>query len=120
MYYGLLGVTAIAFSCSTEFIPELNEQLKLVKFTDEFKMMLTTSMALDFAACWIIEKVLKRAFSDYRPKDIAKRRPEQDEREAIRNEEERKERERKAHEEAEKKAKEAEEKFKQMLEARRR
>ena len=119
MYYGLLGVTAIAFSCSTELIPELNEQLKLVKFTDEFKMMLTSSMALDFIACWVIEKMLKRAFSDFRPKDIAKRRPEQDDKERERNEEERKEAERKAAEEAEKKARGAEEKYRQMMAARR-
>lgn len=119
MYYGLLGVTAIAFSCSTELIPELNEQLKLVKFTDEFKIMLTCSMALDFVACWVIEKVLKRAFSDFRPKDIAKRRPEQDERERERNEEQRREAERKAVEEAERKAREVEEKFRMMMAGRR-
>ena len=119
MYYGLLGVTAIAFSCSTELIPELNEQLKLVKFTDEFKIMLTSSMALDFIACWIIEKVLKRAFSDFRPKDIAKRRPEQDEKERVRDENKKREAERKAVEEAEKKAREVEEKYRQMMAGRR-
>jgi len=119
MYYGLLGVTAIAFSCSMELIPEVNEQLKLVKFTDEFKMMLTSAMALDFAACWVIEKALKRAFSDFRPKDIAKRRPEQDERERERNERVRKEAERKAAEEAERKAREMEEKFRRMMAGRR-
>lgn len=119
MYYGLLGVTAIAFSCSTELIPELNEKLKLVKFTDEFKFMLTSSMALDFIACWVIEKVLKRAFSDFRPKDIAKRRPEQDGKERERNEEERREAERKAVEEAEKKAREVEQKYRQIMASRR-
>ena len=85
MYYGLLGVAFVAFSCSTEFIPELNEKLRLVKFTDDFKITMTLAMAADYAACYIIEKVLKAAFSDYRPKDIAVRREDQDRREKERN-----------------------------------
>ncbi|KAF3915613.1 hypothetical protein ABW21_db0208102 [Orbilia brochopaga] len=87
MYWGLVAVGGIAFSCSTEFIPELNEKLRLVKFTDEFKTILTTSMLLDYGCCWVIEKVLKWAFSDYKPKDIAVRRKDQMEREANRAEE---------------------------------
>ncbi|KAI1497909.1 cation pump, Ca2+ pump [Biscogniauxia marginata] len=86
MFYGIIGVTAIAFSCSTEFIPELNEQMKLVKFTDEFKTTMTAVMVLDYFGCWCIEVVLKRLFSDYRPRDIALRRAEQLERERIRKE----------------------------------
>ncbi len=77
MYWGLIGVAGVAFSCSTEFIPELNEKLRLVKFTDAFKLTMTTVMILDYAGCWIIEKTLKWAFSDFRPKDIAIRRPDQ-------------------------------------------
>ncbi|MCJ1309559.1 hypothetical protein MMC25_003219 [Agyrium rufum] len=88
MYWGLILVSGVAFSCSTEFIPELNEKLKLVPFTDEFKTLLTSTMALDFAACYLIEKGLKIAFSDFRPKDIAVRRPDQ-----LKREEERKEKE---------------------------
>ncbi|EPS35274.1 hypothetical protein H072_11456 [Dactylellina haptotyla CBS 200.50] len=87
MYWGLVGVGAIAFMCSTEFIPELNEKLRLVKFSDEFKRILTTSMLLDYGLCWVIEKSLKWAFSDYKPKDIAVRRKDQLEREANRAEE---------------------------------
>lgn len=34
-------------------------------------------MILDFVGCWVIEKVLKHLFSDFRPKDIALRRPDQ-------------------------------------------
>ena len=68
MYWGLVSVAAIAFSCSTEFIPELNEKLRLVKFSEEFKVTMTITMALDYALCWIIEKALKYMFSDYRPK----------------------------------------------------
>src|SRR3954466_10264353 len=37
MFYGILGVSAIAFACSTEFVPELNAAMKLVPFSDEFK-----------------------------------------------------------------------------------
>ncbi|KAI9838810.1 MAG: hypothetical protein M1837_002303 [Sclerophora amabilis] len=77
MFWGLVLVSSVAFSCSTEFIPEINEKLRLVKFTDGFKMTMTTVMILDYAGCWIIEKVLKHLFSDFRPKDIAIRRPDQ-------------------------------------------
>ncbi|KAK5175521.1 putative cation-transporting ATPase 1 [Saxophila tyrrhenica] len=84
MYYGICAVTALAFSCATEFVPEINTQLKLVPFTNEFKFTMTTVMALDFVGCWVIEKALKLAFSDYKPKDIAVRRPDQ-----LRREEER-------------------------------
>ena len=77
MYWGIVLVTAVAFSCATEFVPEINEQLKLVPFTTEFKVTMTTVMILDYCGCWIIEKVLKQLFSDFRPKDIAIRRPDQ-------------------------------------------
>lgn len=77
MYLGILGVSALAFSCSTEFIPELNEQMKLVKFTSDFKVRMTATMLVDYFGCYVIEKGLKWGFSDYRPKDIAIRRPEQ-------------------------------------------
>ncbi|KAF3767022.1 hypothetical protein M406DRAFT_328132 [Cryphonectria parasitica EP155] len=93
MFYGIVGVTAIAFSCSTEFIPELNEQMKLVPFTAEFRSTMTTVMIIDYAACWFIEVLLKRLFSDYRPRDIALRRPDQLERELARRQEEQKKKE---------------------------
>ena len=77
MYYGLLLVSGVAFSCSTEFIPEINEKLKLVPFTTEFKFIMTTVMVVDYVGCFIVEKVLKHLYSDFRPKDIAVRRPDQ-------------------------------------------
>ena len=77
MYYGLLLVSGVAFSCSTEFIPEINEKLKLVPFTMEFKFVMTTVMIVDYVGCFIVEKVLKHLYSDFRPKDIAVRRPDQ-------------------------------------------
>lgn len=87
MYWGIIGVSAIAFSCSTEFIPEINEKMRLVPFTSDFKTTLTATMVLDYVGCWVIEKGLKAMFSDYRPKDIAIRRPDQLEREKRRAEE---------------------------------
>jgi cation-transporting ATPase 13A1 len=84
MYWGLVLVSGVAFSCATEFIPEINEKLKLVPFTTDFKIMITTVMAGDFIACWVIEKGLKALFSDNKPKDIAIRRKDQLEREAER------------------------------------
>ena len=84
MYWGLVGASAMAFSCATEFIPELNEKLRLVPFSTEFKLTLTVLMIFDYAGCWIIENVLKTLFSDFRPKDIAVRRPDQLKRETAR------------------------------------
>lgn len=77
MYWGLVGVSLIAFSCSTEFIPEINEKLKLVPFSTDFKITMTAVMIVDFVGCYVVEKVLKAAFSDFKPKDIAVRRPDQ-------------------------------------------
>ncbi|ESZ93822.1 cation-transporting ATPase 4 [Sclerotinia borealis F-4128] len=77
MYYGIIGVSAVAFACSTEFIPEINQKMRLVPFTYNFKVVMTTTMVVDYVACYIIEKVLKALFSDYQPKDIAIRRPDQ-------------------------------------------
>jgi manganese-transporting P-type ATPase len=84
MWYGLLGVSFVAFSCATEFIPELNTQLRLVPFTTEFKTTLTGLMLFDYCGCWVVEQVFKRLFSDFRPKDIAIRRRDQLEREVER------------------------------------
>jgi cation-transporting ATPase 13A1 len=77
MYWGIIGVSAIAFSCSTEFIPEINEKMRLVPFTSEFKTTMTVTMIVDYLGCYVIEKTLKMLFSDYKPKDIAIRRPDQ-------------------------------------------
>ncbi|QGA12721.1 hypothetical protein EYB26_000366 [Talaromyces marneffei] len=88
MYWGLVGASGVAFSCATEFIPEINEKLRLVPFTEEFKMTLCVLMILDYGGCWVVETVLKHLFSDFRPKDIAVRRPDQLEREQARKLEE--------------------------------
>ncbi|KAK5135668.1 hypothetical protein LTR08_004969 [Meristemomyces frigidus] len=88
MYWGIVLVTGVAFSCATEFVPEINTKLKLVPFSYDFKVTMCIVMVLDYAGCWIIEKVLKALFSDFRPKDIAVRRPDQLEREKKRLQEE--------------------------------
>ena len=49
---------------------------------------MTAVMVLDYAACYVIEVVLKYLFSDLRARDIAERRPEQLERERVRKAEE--------------------------------
>ncbi|KAK1140284.1 putative cation-transporting ATPase 1 [Aspergillus melleus] len=84
MYWGLVAASGVAFSCATEFVPELNEKLRLVPFSTEFKLTLTVLMIFDYAGCWIIENVLKTLFSDFRPKDIAVRRQDQLQRETAR------------------------------------
>ncbi|GIC87283.1 ion-transporting P-type ATPase SPF1 [Aspergillus udagawae] len=88
MYWGLVAASGVAFSCATEFIPELNEKMRLVPFSTEFKVTLTVLMVFDYAGCWIIENVLKNLFSDFRPKDIAVRRPDQLQREMERKKQE--------------------------------
>ncbi|PGH09453.1 cation-transporting ATPase 13A1 [Blastomyces parvus] len=93
MYWGLILTSGVAFSCATEFIPEINEKLRLVPFSFGFKVTLTALMLADYAGCWLIENLLKRYFSDYRPKDIAVRRPDQ-----LAKEEERKRKEAEAEE----------------------
>lgn len=94
MYWGLILVSGVAFSCSTELIPEMNQKLGLVPFTNAFKTTITVVMALDYVACYVIEVGLKKLFSDFRPKSIAVRRPEQLKEEAERKNKERLERER--------------------------
>ena len=107
MYWGLVSVSAVAFSCATEFIPEINEKLKLVPFTSDFKFMITTVMAGDFIACYVIEKGLKHFFSDNKPKDIAVRRPDQLKREEERKKVEEREAQEKKNREIEEKARAA-------------
>ncbi|KAK4205065.1 putative type V cation-transporting ATPase [Triangularia verruculosa] len=112
MFWGIIGVTGIAFACSTEFIPELNQQMKLVPFTEEFKTTMTAVMVLDYVACYVIEVVFKFLFSDLKARDIAERRPEQLERERVRKEEEKKKKE----EEEDKKREEQVKEFERKLE----
>lgn len=115
MYYGIVGVTALAFACSMELVPEINEQMKLVPFTEEFKTHMTAVMVLDYGACYIIERVLKALFSDFRPRDIAERRTEQLVREKERKEGEAVQKEKQKKEEAQRKEREEDEKRDQQV-----
>ena len=73
MYWGLLGVGALALAGATEFMPEINESLKLVPMEPVFKFQLTSAMIFDLLVTWIIEVVLKYFFMDSKPSDIALR-----------------------------------------------
>ncbi|KJZ78669.1 hypothetical protein HIM_02060 [Hirsutella minnesotensis 3608] len=116
MFYGIVGVSALAFICALELMPEINEGMKFVRFTEEFKLKMTTCMVLDYVLCYVIEKGLKLGFSDYRARDIAERRPEQLEREAARK----KVIEQKKAEEEEKKRMEKVAEFERQVEERKR
>ncbi|KAK7062599.1 putative cation-transporting ATPase 1 [Paramarasmius palmivorus] len=91
LYWGLVGASAVAFSGSTDFMPELNRWLQIVEMTDSFKFKLTASMIVDFAGCWVIEVVCKYLFADLEPKPMVTRGRER--REARRAQEQRERRE---------------------------
>ncbi|KAI0828564.1 endoplasmic reticulum Ca-transporting P-type ATPase [Trametes gibbosa] len=73
LYYGLVGAGAVAFSGATDLLPELNRWLQIVEMEDSFKYRLTASMVIDFAGCWVIEKVCKALFADLEPKPMVTR-----------------------------------------------
>ncbi|KAJ7853494.1 hypothetical protein B0H14DRAFT_2758132 [Mycena olivaceomarginata] len=73
LYYGLVGASAVAFCGATDFMPELNRWLQIVEMTGSFKFRLTTSMIVDFAGCWIIEKTCKHLFAELEPKPMVTR-----------------------------------------------
>ncbi|CAA20137.1 Cation-transporting ATPase [Schizosaccharomyces pombe] len=73
MYYGLLGIAFVAIAGVTEFSPELNAKLQLVKMAYNFQIQLLATMVVDYAACWIIEELMKKYFRDNKPKEIVLR-----------------------------------------------
>ncbi|ORY90726.1 hypothetical protein BCR35DRAFT_299290 [Leucosporidium creatinivorum] len=87
LYYGLLGVAAVAFSGATDFVPEFNRWLQLVEMKSSFRFQLCTVMVLDYGGSWIAEIVLKYFFADNQPKPVITRGIER--REARRAEEKR-------------------------------
>ncbi|KPM38020.1 Manganese-transporting ATPase 1 [Neonectria ditissima] len=116
MYYGIVGVSGLSFVCALELVPEINQGMKLVPFSDEFKTNMTAVMVLDYGVCYLIEVVLKKLFSDYRPRDIAERRPDQ----LAREEERRKIAQAKREEEEDAKRLEKVAEFERKVEERRR
>ena len=73
LYYGLLGASLVAYSGASEFIPELNSWLQLVKMTPAFKVKLSVSMILDFGLCFVVEKGCKFLFADLEPAELVTR-----------------------------------------------
>ncbi|CAN3360603.1 endoplasmic reticulum transmembrane helix translocase [Diutina catenulata] len=73
MYYGLIGVAALALAGATEFIPELNEAMQFVPMNSEFKMKLTSSILLDFFGAFGVELFFKHFFMNSAAADIASR-----------------------------------------------
>lgn len=73
MYYGIIGVSALALCGSTEFVPELNAAMKFVPMTDDFKIKLTGTLLLDFFGSWGLELFFKFFFMNSKPADIALR-----------------------------------------------
>lgn len=70
MYYGLIGVSALALASATEFMPELNEAMKFVPLDEVFKFKLTVTLALDFFGSFAVEYFFKFFFMDDTPADI--------------------------------------------------
>jgi cation-transporting ATPase 13A1 len=92
LYYGLLGVSAIAFAGATEFIPELNDWLQLFKMTSsvsvgcsygteadadppspQFRLKLTLVMIADFALCYVVQRVCKNLFANLEAPELVTR-----------------------------------------------
>lgn len=73
LYWGLVGASAVAFSGATDFMPEINRWLQIVEMANSFKVQLTGMMILDFAGCWVIEKVCKYFFAELEPKGMITR-----------------------------------------------
>lgn len=73
MYYGLVGVGALALLGATEFFPEWNELMKFVPMTELFKFKLTATILFDFIGSWVVELVFKYFFLNSEAADIAVR-----------------------------------------------
>ncbi|GAA5850779.1 hypothetical protein JCM8547_009088 [Rhodosporidiobolus lusitaniae] len=73
LYYGLLGVAAVAFSGATDFVPEFNRWLQLVPMEFGFRWRLCVAMVLDYGGAWVADIVLKALFADNKPKALITR-----------------------------------------------
>ncbi|TFK65968.1 hypothetical protein BDN72DRAFT_800527 [Pluteus cervinus] len=70
LWWGLVGASAVAFSGSTDLMPELNRWLQIVVMEETFMFKLTLTMVVDFAGCWILEKGCKYLFADLEPRKM--------------------------------------------------
>ncbi|KAM6494929.1 hypothetical protein JOM56_009552 [Amanita muscaria] len=68
LWWGLVGASAVAFSGSTDFMPELNRWLQIVVMEHTFKVQLTAVMIIDFCGCWVIETMCKYLFANIEAK----------------------------------------------------
>lgn len=70
LWWGLVGASAVAFSGSTDFMPELNRWLQIVVMERTFKVQLTVVMIIDFCGCWVIETMCKYLFANIEAKGM--------------------------------------------------
>lgn len=70
MFYGIVGVFALAFAGASEFIPELNAAIKFVPMTEPFKLKLSAVLLLDLGGTYACEETFKYFFMDDQPKKI--------------------------------------------------
>ncbi|GAA94246.1 hypothetical protein E5Q_00895 [Mixia osmundae IAM 14324] len=87
LYYGLLGVAAVAVNGATNFQEDVNKWLQLTDMTLEFRLKLILTMALDFGIAYLMEVLARYLFVSNAPKDLITRGTER--REARRVEEKR-------------------------------
>ncbi|ORX35704.1 hypothetical protein BD324DRAFT_631324 [Kockovaella imperatae] len=73
LYWGLLGVSAVAYAGATNFVPEFSSWLQLVEMSTSFRTKLTISMVVDFAGCFIMEKGCKYLFASLEPVEFVTR-----------------------------------------------
>ncbi len=73
LYWGLLGVAAVALNGATDFVPEFNKWLQLVDMSFSFRRTLFVTMLLDYVGAWAAEIVLKFLFADNKPKAMITR-----------------------------------------------
>ncbi|GAA6000885.1 hypothetical protein JCM10207_004705 [Rhodosporidiobolus poonsookiae] len=96
LYYGLLGVGAVAVNGAINFVPEFNSWLSLVDMEWPFRLRMCIVMFADYFGAWLADIVLKSLFANNEPKALITRGSER----------------REARREAERRAKELEEEVK--------
>ncbi|KAJ1031023.1 hypothetical protein NDA18_002247 [Ustilago nuda] len=69
LYYGLVSVGGIAIAGATEFLPELNQWLQLVKMQPKYQVQLVTAMTVDFLGSYALESFWS-LFADVKPKPL--------------------------------------------------
>ncbi|KAM0787920.1 hypothetical protein ACM66B_006126 [Microbotryomycetes sp. NB124-2] len=73
LHYSLLGVAGVVVAGATNFVPEFTVWLQIVDMSSSFRLKLCVCMAVDYAAAWLADIVLKRLFANNKPKPIITR-----------------------------------------------